>query len=120
MMCYMYRHCETPNECLKQTKMTREKRNISSVILNEVKNLCSWFTFCYNAILHFFQNDMGEGNEGQKACLSLRDPKDCIKQTKMTAKKVAFPQSGINGEIPAFNISSCGSMPHFTYEPSDP
>ena len=27
------------------------------VILNEVKNLCSWLTFCYDAILHFVQND---------------------------------------------------------------
>ena len=26
-------------------------------VLNEVKNLCGWLTFCYDAILHFVQND---------------------------------------------------------------
>ena len=34
-------------------KMTREK----NVILNEVKNLFCGLTFCYDAILHFVQND---------------------------------------------------------------
>ena len=41
------------------------------VILNEVKNLCSWLTFCYDAILHFVQNDNGgrgrmTGGEGEE------------------------------------------------------
>ena len=86
---------EDSNKCQKHAKVKREK----NVILNEVKNLCSWLTYCYDAILHFVQNvpmkfnqcvcfacgrnDMGEvEDEGQKACLSLRDPKDCIKQAK--------------------------------------
>ena len=29
-------------------------------VLNEVKNLYSWLTFCYDEILHFVQNDRGE------------------------------------------------------------
>ena len=31
------------------------------VILNELKNLCRWLSLCYDAILHFVQNDMGKG-----------------------------------------------------------
>jgi len=31
------------------------------VILNEVKNLCTWLSLCYDEILHFVQNDMGVG-----------------------------------------------------------
>ena len=33
------------------------------VILNEVKNLCIWLTLCYDAILHFVQNDRVKGEE---------------------------------------------------------
>jgi len=50
-----YRHCETPMKASNKRKMTKEK----NVILNEVKNLCSGLTFCYDAILHFVQNDKG-------------------------------------------------------------
>ena len=32
---------------------------IKNVILNEVKNLCSWLNFRCDAILHFVQNDRG-------------------------------------------------------------
>jgi len=41
-----------PNDCIKQAKNDKRK----NVILNEVKNLCGWLTFCYDAILHFVQN----------------------------------------------------------------
>jgi len=49
-------HCETPKIASNRRKMIREKSNFSTVILNEVKNLCSWLTFCYDVILYFVQN----------------------------------------------------------------
>ena len=63
---------------MKTSFQTGENDKRKNVILNEVKNLCSWLTFCYDAILHFVQNDRGvfrmtggEGDEGQKDGLSL-------------------------------------------------
>jgi len=38
---------------------TGENDNEKNVILNEVKNLYCGLTFCYDAILHFVQNDKG-------------------------------------------------------------
>ena len=38
---------------------TGENHNEKNVILNEVKNLYCGLTFCYDAILHFVQNDKG-------------------------------------------------------------
>jgi len=72
-----------PKDYIKQAKNDKRKNVICSAsetdtlidyywnVLNEVKNLCGWLTFCYDAILHFVQNDRGKSSFFQSfsACL---------------------------------------------------
>jgi len=81
---------ERPQRLHQTGENDERKSNFSSVILNEVKNLCSGLTFCYDAILHFVQNDRGGKGTNDRAVrrrttedgLSLVDPKYGIKQAK--------------------------------------
>ena len=67
-----------PKDCIKQAKNDKRKECHSE----RSEESLLWLTFRYDAILHFVQNDRGEGDEGQKDGLSLVDPKDCVEQAK--------------------------------------